>query len=412
MRIAMIDTTPNAKLYPLSLMKLSAWRKAEGDECVLFRDRLPAPGEFDAIWLTTCFTFDLPHALGMAIEAKKRAKSVRVGGISATLLPQHFEKHGLEVHQGLLPEAEAMTPDYSLLGEPPEYSITHTTRGCSRRCGFCMVSTLEPKFKSRKGWIADIHPDTKKVLFYDNNWFAKGKKKVMEDIAILHDLVKDGTIKQIDFNQGLDCRLLTDEIADALQGLPMVPIRFAFDGMQEDGHFQRGVAKMVERGFVKGDAFVTYVLYNFTDTPKDFWYRLHESARISQDYSNAGLHRDLRVQSFPMKYQPILRVSSRGHVGKHWTAKMLTGFVAIRGAHSAGRGTISCTGITGRGKALEEFEYWFGKTADEFVRLLKYDKLRELMNKKVRALSAIRRQQRLDKANREPIAETANNDST
>ncbi len=180
MRIALVDTTPRATLYPLPLLKIGAWRKAEGDECVLFRDCLPAADDYESIWLTTCFTFDIPHALGMAIEAKKRARLVRVGGISATLMPQRFERHGLNVHQGLVPEAEGMPPDYSLLGIAPTYSITHTSRGCSRRCGFCMVSTLEPLFQERRAWECDLHPAAKKIMFYDNNWLAKKRETYLE----------------------------------------------------------------------------------------------------------------------------------------------------------------------------------------------------------------------------------------
>ena len=404
MRIALIETTPKAKVYPLPLLKLGAWRKSEGDECTLFRDTLPKAGEFDAIWLTTCFTFDIPHSLGMAIEAKKRAPEVRVGGVAATLLPKHFEKHGLDVHCGLVPEAETAAPDYSLLGTTPEYSIAHTSRGCSRRCGFCMVSTLEPEFQNRARWADDLHPDTKAIQFFDNNWFAKDKADLFADIDTLHRLVKEDTIRTIDFNQGLDCRLLTEEIANALKGLPIRPVRFAFDGMQEDGHYQRGVEMMVERGFVHGDAFATYVLYNFRDTPEDLWYRLRESVRLSHELGATIPGGDLRVRSFPMKYQPIMKIGSRGYTGPHWSKEMLSGFNNMVGSHSAAAGTVSCTGMCDRRSKLEEFAYWFGETAEEFVRLLRYPRLRELLKRKKGNLRQLRvRKKQMDKQESERL---------
>ncbi len=380
MRIALIDTTPKARLYPLPLLKIGAWRKSLGDECVLFRDRLPKQSEFDAIWLTTCFTFDIPHALGIAIEAKRRAEHVMVGGVAATLLPEHFERHGLEVHQGLLPDAEAMPPDYTLLGKTPEYSITHTSRGCSRKCGFCMVRKLEPVFSARQKWVNDIHPATQQVLFYDNNWLAKGTAELMADIGTLHQLVKAGTITSIDFNQGLDCRLMTEKIADALRGLPIKPVRFAFDGMHEDGHYQRAVEMMVKRGFRN---FMAYVLYNFNDTPEEFWYRLRESVRMTELLG-------VSVSSFPMRYQPIMEADKgRNYIGRKWDAMKRANFMRILSRQSMG-GQVSCPGSASM-TPLQEFGYWFGNTSAEFSRLLSYPRLTELMKKKKGNLRIARR---------------------
>ena len=99
-------------MYPLPLLKIGAWRKAQGDYCQIFNNQLPEKGTFDEIWITTTFTYDIPHALGIVREAKKRASRVWVGGISASLLPEHFERQGVEVHKGLIPEAEKYHPDY------------------------------------------------------------------------------------------------------------------------------------------------------------------------------------------------------------------------------------------------------------------------------------------------------------
>ncbi|MCP4567967.1 MAG: hypothetical protein GY841_10345 [FCB group bacterium] len=378
MRIALVDASPlkSITLYPLPLLKLGAWRKSLGDECVIFSGKLPTLGAFDEIWLTTRFTYDIPFAVGMAKAARERAGRVWVGGISATLLPEYFEREGLEVHRGLLPDAEKFSPDYSLLSERPAYSISHTSRGCIRKCGFCMVSKLEPTFKNRDGWENDLHPSTHKVLFYDNNWLAKELEDFRADVDKLRGLVADGRITKIDFNQGLDARLVTDEIANLLQGLPIKPVRFAFDGMHEDGHYQRAVEMMAARGFRE---FMTYVLYNFKDTPKDFYYRLRESVRLTQELPVNY------VGSFPMRYQPILEADrGRSFVGKHWTTTAKKGFMNILQIQSLS-GQVTCAGGHFDSK-LQEFEYWFGKTADEFDRLLSYPHIRDLMKRKKGAL--------------------------
>ena len=380
MRIALIDSTPKGKMYPLPLLKIGAWRKAEGDDCQIYSDRLPKSGEFDEIWITTTFTFDIPHALGIVNEAKKRAGRVWVGGVSATLLPGGFEKLGVDVHRGLLQEAEKFNPDYGLLGRKPQYSISHTSRGCIRKCGFCMVRKLEPKFKNRIGWEKDIHPKTNKVLFFDNNWIAKKRADLERDVDILKGLVSSGKVKHLDFNQGLDARLMTEEIADLLQGLPISPIRFAFDGMQEDGFYQRAVRMMADRGF---NLFRTYVLYNFTDSPVDLYYRMKVSVELEIE---TGIH----VESFPMRYQPILDIDAgRDYVGEKWTVKKRNGFMAIQAKHSCGAGMISMHGGT-FGTPLQEFEYWFGKDAEGFDHLLSYPKLSQLMAKKKGAMRTAR----------------------
>jgi len=365
----------------LPLLKIGAWRKSLGDDCQIFNDRLPKAGEFDEIWITTTFTYDIPHALGILKAAKERASKVIVGGISATLLPDLFRKESVEVYSGLLPDAEKFSPDYSLLGEKPKYSISHTSRGCLRNCGFCMVNKLEPKFENRTNWEKDIALGVDKVLFYDNNWLAKKRVDLKRDIVKLHKLIKSGKIKRIDFNQGLDARLMTEEIADLLKGLPIYLVRFAFDNMQEDGYYQRAVWMLVKRGFKE---FMTYALYNYKDTPEDFYYRLRETVRLNMEMKTS-------VSTFPMRYQPILNIDpKRIYVGEKWTLQKRKGFPAIRGWHSSTKATVSPKGGGIFGSAMEEFEYWFGKDAKEFDRLLGYPKLRKLLKRKAGALRMAR----------------------
>ena len=368
MRVALIDPVPTNKVYPVALLKIGAMLRGQGHLPRLYSGRLPAAGESDAIWMTTLFTYDIPKVLGMALEAQRRAPEVRIGGVAATLLPEHFEKRGLHVHRGLMPEAEAQSPDYSLLPERPDYSVTHTSRGCIRKCGFCMVRTLEPEFVGRD-WERDLCPGAPRVLFYDNNRLAKDFDDWRSDVTIIRRLIQSGQIRDMDFNQGMDCRLLTDEHVNALAGVPIHPVRFAFDGMQEDGHFQRAIERMVKAGHRD---FGIYALYNFKDTPEDFYYRLRECARLTEQLG-------VSVQAFPMRYQPILDIDGgRAHVGPKWTAAQRSGFMSLLSLHSR-CGQMSA-------KSLDEFEFWFGKSAEEFAALLAYPNVRELAQKRKGAL--------------------------
>lgn len=379
MQIALIDTTPKPKVYPVSLLKIGAWRKSLGDRCALFSNTVPKENGFDEAWITTCFTYDMAHALNLARRASQRIKKVKVGGIAATLLPDYFESRGFEVHRGLLPEAEKMPPDYSLLEKRPTYSITHASRGCSRRCKFCMVSKLEPDFVSREHWEQDLDLNAKQILFFDNNWLAKNYKDLKVDADKIKDLVKEKRIKTVDFNQGLDCRLLTEKKADLFRGLPIDPVRFAFDNMSEDKHFQRAVRMLMERGLRR---FSYYALYNYMDTPDDFYYRIKQGALLKEELG-------ISVEVFPMRYQPILEINrNRDYTGKHWTPRKRFGFMAILAIHSA-CGQISMHG----GRVFtptEEFEFWFGKNAKEFNRLILYPQIRLLSERKQEKLRHMR----------------------
>ena len=345
--------------------------KRKKNECKLYNNELPGKNEYDEIWITTLFTFEIPHAMGIIKEASKRAKKIKIGGIAASLLPSYFKPY--TVHTGLLPEAETHKPDYNLLDTPPEYSITHTSRGCIRNCGFCMVPKLEPKYINRD-WVDDIDLKTKKVLFYDNNWTAKPFKEKIKDVEKMRYLMDQG-IKEFDFNQGLDARLMTEKIADILKGIPIKPVRFAFDGMHEDGYWQRAVEMMFNRGFKD---FMTYTLYNYTDTPQDFYYRLREGVRLQEKLKNIKF---VSVENFPMRYQPILEINKkRDYIGKYWNIKIRNAVNTILSIFTT-FGQISCHG--GRLlNSIQEFEYWFGKNADEFVKLLNYPKLKQLCQRK------------------------------
>lgn len=378
MRIALVDPVPSQRLYAVALLKIGAMLQSQGHEAQLYVGRLPK--DADEIWMTTLFTYDIPKVLGVAEEAKKRAPVVRVGGVAATLIPSRFEDHGLQVHRGLIPEAEAQSPNYALLPKHPEYSITHTSRGCVRKCEFCMVHKVEPTFESRD-WERDLCPGASKILFYDNNWLAKNFDEWLADVATIRRLVNTAAVKEMDFNGGLDCRLLTEEHALATAGLPIRPVRFSFDGVQEEGYFQRAIERMVSAGH---HDFGIYVLYNFKDTPEDFYYRLRECARLTEK-TKATIH------AFPMRYQPIMDIDrGRDFVGEHWTSAQRKGFMSLLSLHSIA-GQVSPN-------TIEEFEFWFGKTGKEFSALLAYPRVRELAARRKAQLRWTRAKARAEKA--------------
>jgi len=186
-------------------------------------------------------------------------------------------------------------------------------------------------------------------------------------------VVKEKNIYRIDFNQGVDCRLMTEKKADLIKGLPIFPFRFAFDGMHEDGYWQRATKIMIDRGYKR---FTNYVLFNFKDTSEDFYYRLKLHSELSYKYK-------AEIDAFPMKYKPILNIQKqKNYVGINWTKKELSGFNALIGNHS-GTGIVSTRNRkVFNNNAINEFEYFYGKNEKEFKRLINYENIRELCKRK------------------------------
>ena len=122
-------------------------------------------------------------------------------------------------HLQLPHEIETTEPFYF-----PEEDTSHgfITRGCIRKCWFCKV----PKFEGGLKIYNDIEKIVKhkKVKFYDNNILAYQDHMKVFQWCLDHPDIK------VEFNQGLDFRLVNDENLEALSRLNyMGEYIFAFD---------------------------------------------------------------------------------------------------------------------------------------------------------------------------------------
>jgi len=293
--------------YPsLGLLKLASYHKLQRDTVELIRGCQPISRTPDKIYVTSLFTYawkPVHEAVAYYKKAFPQAKVI-LGGIYATLMPEHAALSGAdEIHCGLYDEAEDLLPDYSLV-PAWRHSIVFSHRGCVNRCPYCAVPIMEPSVgqihvKSVRHLVAPGHS---KIILWDNNLLGAINWR---------DLIAE--LKQIglpvDFNQGLDARRITEEVAQEFKGLRIDPVRMAYDVAAEKRALERAIPALERAGF-KLRNMIVYVLYNFQDSPEEFLKRLC-------DLMEWG------VVAYPMRFEPLDSLKKNQHIGARWSAEQL-----------------------------------------------------------------------------------------
>ena len=257
------------------------------------------------VYLTSLFTYSWKPVHEAAAYYRLLYPDARIvlGGIYATLMPEHARLADVdEVHVGLFFEAERFRPDFSLV---PDWSssVMFGTRGCIRKCAFCAVPRLEGKTWGPAEGVSDlVYPGHRKVVLWDNN--ILGVPNWRDVVAELRELNLE-----VDFNQGLDARLIKEEVAHELGGLRINPIRMAYDIPGERKALERAIPALEAAGFNRR-RMIVYTLYNFTDTPEDFLSRV-------VDLLSWG------VVSYPMRYEPLNSLVKNSYISPHWSALQL-----------------------------------------------------------------------------------------
>lgn len=189
MRIGLHDSDKTD--FPnLALMKISAWHKAKGDTVEWWTPMF----QFDLVYSSKVFTFT-PECAYLPPDTIK-------GGT------------GYGVYEELTEEIDAMEPDYSIYPEC-DHAIGFLTRGCIRCCPWCVVPKKEGAIRPYRTWKQIKRTDCRDIVFMDNNVLA-----CQHGIEQMRSMV--GQNVRIDFNQGLDARLITTEIAELLAKLKWI----------------------------------------------------------------------------------------------------------------------------------------------------------------------------------------------
>ncbi len=403
--ILLVEPDYKNKYPPLGLMKISEYHKRLGDRVFFVKGKnsLLRNKKWDRIYVTTLFTFywnKTIETINYYRHSQTNDSEIFIGGILASLLGDELlaelDSSSINVIAGLLDESgildenewivDKVSPDYSIINNEEndyldyEYPvandyIVYSTRGCVRTCRFCAVPVLEPKYCSYidiKDQVSDIkkkYGEKRNLLLMDNNVLAsKDFERIVSDIIELgygkndnkysYRSKKTGrkvTVRRyVDFNQGVDARLLTDEKLSLISQLAIRPLRVALDHANEE--YMKLYSRIMRKSASLGIKHLSnYLLYNFEDTPKDLYSRIMLNVKLNTEFKNEGY--DTQIFSFPMRYAPIFGSNNknRKYIGDNWNKKYIRAIQCILSATHGVVGPKEEFNLNAFGSNLEEF---------------------------------------------------------
>ncbi len=260
MKIGILATDSN---YPnLALMKISRYHKDMGDSVEWYN-----PLEhYDKVYMAKVFSFTSDY--GYYIQADE----VEKGGT------------GYDIHK-LLPEyIDRLQPDYSLypsIDNKTAYGFL--TRGCPNRCKWCVVPKKEGVIKPYMDVEEIAVGSRRNLILMDNNVLASdyGLSQI-EKIARLR--------LHVDFNQGLDARLVTPDIARLLAKVKWIKrIRFGCDTPGQMAECEKAISLLEQHGY-HGEFFLYCILMDFQESFNriNYWRKYKKVIPHAQPYRDVN----------------------------------------------------------------------------------------------------------------------------
>lgn len=349
-RILLVEPDYRSKFPPLGLMKISTYHKRKGDYVKFVRGKDPNVrcSNWDRVYVSSLYTWELPRTLK---TVKYYASSVSdpsqlyVGGVGVSLMPDYISnevdctviKGPLDRRRLLGPWSSRiphLTPDYGILAEvnfeykPVDAYFARITTGCVRNCKFCAVPELEPNFHFNyplKKQVINIKREFGEkhdLVILDNNILGFGRfEDVVNDIRSAgfgSGSKLNNKKRSVDFNQGIDARLITKKNAKLLASLSLSPVRLAFDNDKMEHPYVSAVNKLVDAGL---STFTNYILFNYNDNPASLYHRLRVNIQLN-------LELGIRITGFPMRFIPI-DSTSRRFISSGWNWRYLRGLQCI-----------------------------------------------------------------------------------
>jgi len=233
------------------------------------------------------FTWNLPDSYSRCVWYRQAGYRVKAGGPAVSLMPQY------------LSDVAECNGQLSALWRH-NLEATFTSRGCIRNCEFCAVPKIE-------GELVELNDWEPKPIVCDNNLLACSRMHF--DTVI--DRLK--TVRHIDFNQGLDARLLKAHHIERIRELDLDCVRFSWDWIEEEPKIMSAIRAVKKAGIPKSKIRV-YVLINYKD-----------------DFDNAQ-YRCLTlkaegVKPYPQRYNPLDALMRDNYLAPSWQKRQLKLFV-------------------------------------------------------------------------------------
>lgn len=286
MKIGLIDV--DGHNFPnIPLMKISAWHKQNGDHVEWYQPMFS--GHMDVVYMSKVFSFTPDFEYHVDAD-----RIVRGGSGYAITMEDGLEIYDKEADHALPDEIEHIYPDYEL------YGITDTaygflTRGCPRGCDFCHVARKEGRCSVKVADLSEFWNGQKHIILCDPNILA-----CPDHPDLLKQLINSKA--SVEFNQGVDVRLITDRNIELLKKIRLKNVHIAFDRYCDKEWIVPKMQMMRDVGFDRHKLTV-YILVNFDTT-------------LDQDIERIQLCREMNLQPFPMIYDkkhadPIYRKLQR-----------------------------------------------------------------------------------------------------
>ena len=274
MNILLIDI--DSKIENLALKKIEKYFLDRGDD-VTWNFPL-AKTEADKIYVSCIFSWNKD-------KCDEWEGIAEIGGT------------GHDIKKTLPPEIESIKP---------RMNLGFASRGCIRNCDFCFVPKKEGKIRA-VGDVLDLWDGkAKNVIVLDNNILA-----LPEHFALVCRQAREKKIR-VDFNQGLDHRLINQDIVDLMKSISHVEYRFAFDHPSQINTVEKAI-NLLRKNNINRCSW--YVLVGFNTTFEEDLFRLNYLRSLNQ---NAYVQRYNATKD--PKYIPLARWANQRHIfnGMTW----------------------------------------------------------------------------------------------
>lgn len=275
--IGLIDI--DSKIPNLALMKISSYYKSLGRQVEFVKKH----SAYEKVFASAIF-----------IKSKRECEKilevygdkVEIGGT------------GWDIHKKLPKEIERCSSDYSLytenywlerLSHEPltiekrkdkakyyyEVGIGFTRRGCPNKCPFCFVPKKEPIQYEDMSLNQIINPKSKKVILLDNN-FTQDPNMIEKCKEISQRNL------EIDLNQGVNIRVMTDEKAYWISQIKHTKqLHIAWDFSKDEKRVLEGLRVLTR--YMKPSKIMCYVLIGFNTTLEEDLYRVYKLQELGVD---------------------------------------------------------------------------------------------------------------------------------